>query len=220
MPTSYAAIGTTLAGLANIETAYGVVNHALDGVPPLTGLVRRRALSGRPRHDGAINEALRFDVATRAQLNAFMNAVFAGWETPGAQVYVSLLGEDGYYSPWQAYIEKPSFTVAPGGTRIGVEFPLWNLALQSVTKTGNATITTAERLVYGDTTSGSVTLTLPAAASVTAYTVYSFVKTVAANSLVLDGNASETIDGATTKTLTAQYARADIYSTGSAWLSL
>jgi hypothetical protein len=67
-----------------------------------------------------------------------------------------------------------------------------------------------------DTTSGSVTVTLPAAASSTDK-ILIFKKTVAANSLILDGNASETIDGATTKTSTGQYALMALACDGTNW---
>ncbi len=67
-----------------------------------------------------------------------------------------------------------------------------------------------------DTTGGSVTVVLPLAASSTGR-VLSFKKTIAANSLILDGNGSETIDGATTKTATAQFAAYSIICDGTAW---
>lgn len=67
-----------------------------------------------------------------------------------------------------------------------------------------------------DTTSGSITVNLPAAASSSGLT-FSFVKTIAANSLIIDGNSSETVGGAATKTASAQYAAITIWCDGSAW---
>lgn len=221
MPRTYFAIGASLSALVNIERTYNLTGHVLPSAfIPLTGLVRRRALSGRPRHDGAINGVLPIDLAERADLNTFMNGIFSGWTTPSVQMYMTLIDENGHYSPFLGYIEKPTYQIAPGGMLTGIEFALADLALQSVSKTSNYTVTASDRFIYGDSTSGSVTLTLPAAASVGAYTVFSFVKSVAANSLILDGDGSETIDGATTKTLTAVYSRADIISNGSAWVSI
>ena len=68
-----------------------------------------------------------------------------------------------------------------------------------------------------DTTSGVLTLNLPAAASYTGR-VYQVKKTSAdANTVVIDGNASETIDGGLTATLTTQYESITIVSDGSNW---
>lgn len=67
-----------------------------------------------------------------------------------------------------------------------------------------------------DTTAGSVTVTLPAAATCTGQH-YIFKKQVAANSLIIDGSAAETIDGALTKTATVQYNSIHIWSDGATW---
>lgn len=97
-----------------------------------------------------------------------------------------------------------------------------NLKLITNNKTASFTIdetagASTNGCVYTcDSTSGSVTVTLPLA-SASAGRVISVKKTVAANSLVIDGNGSETIDGATTKTATAQYASYTIICDGSAW---
>jgi hypothetical protein len=67
-----------------------------------------------------------------------------------------------------------------------------------------------------DTTSGSVTVTLPAAASSTDK-VLVFKKTVAANSLIIDGNASELVENATTQTATGQFATLALACDGTGW---
>tara|TARA_R110000744_G_scaffold327570_1_gene433251 strand:- start:468 stop:1145 length:678 start_codon:yes stop_codon:yes gene_type:complete len=66
------------------------------------------------------------------------------------------------------------------------------------------------------TGSGNVTIGLPAAATC-ANMVLSFKKIAAANSMILDANASETIDGATTKTLGDQWSWVTIISNGTSW---
>lgn len=73
-----------------------------------------------------------------------------------------------------------------------------------------------------NTTGGSVTLTLPAVADALEGRVLWFYKPVAANSMVIDGNGSETIEGAANVTRTAQYALVGIRcvrtsSTTKAW---
>jgi predicted RecA/RadA family phage recombinase len=75
--------------------------------------------------------------------------------------------------------------------------------------------------VLVDATAGAVVITLPTAASALAGgigRVYNVKKTdVSANTVTVDGNASETIDGATTQVLTAQYQSMTIQSNGTTW---
>lgn len=77
--------------------------------------------------------------------------------------------------------------------------------------------TASNRITLIDTTSGNVTVALPPAAGANTGRRMTFKKTVAANSAILDPNASETIDGATTKTATAQYAAMTVVSDGTTW---
>lgn len=66
------------------------------------------------------------------------------------------------------------------------------------------------------TGTGTYTLNLPAASTMSGSTV-KFKKTGASGTITLDGNASETIDGATTYAITAQYRSVEIYSDGTNW---
>ena len=59
------------------------------------------------------------------------------------------------------------------------------------------TLTANEDVVFCDTTSGNITINLPAVSSARKH-ILTFVKTSASNTLTLDGNASENINGATT----------------------
>jgi hypothetical protein len=83
-------------------------------------------------------------------------------------------------------------------------------------KTSNYTLTDSDDVILGDTTSGNVTLTLPAAASRTGRR-YTVIKTVAANSLIIDGNGAETISGAATQTLTQRFHALNLVCDGSGW---
>jgi parallel beta-helix repeat protein len=90
-------------------------------------------------------------------------------------------------------------------------------ALAVVTKTGAYTLATSDRIVLADATSAAFTLTLPAAAN-NAGLSYTIKKTdSSANSVTVDGNASETIDGGTTATLTRQYESITILCDGANW---
>jgi len=220
-PYTYFAIGDTLAAMVNLEITYGIMPSVLeDRYVPLTGLVRRRALSGLARHDGAINGVLYCSGIKRADLNTFMDVWFGGWNVAGVQKYLTVITEDAHYTPILAYIEKPVFRQTDPTWCQDVTFALSNIIPQSLTKTGNYTVTASDRLIYADTSSGSITLSLPAAGSVPARTVFSAVKNASGNSLILDPNGSELIDGASTKTITAQYSRVDIISTDAAWVSI
>lgn len=222
MARSYYAIGSTLAGMVNLHTYFTYPPKSVrNNQPvPLAGGVRRRALSGKLRASGWINSVLWFDYVPQSEYEAFIYAVFGGFTTASVQRYFTLFDESGHYSSFYGYIERPSVAWETDKALTTVAFPLSKLILQSVTKTANYTVTTADHLVYADTTGGNITLTLPALAGVTQNVVYSFQKTAAANTLTLDADGSETIDGAATLALTAQHARVDLVSNGSQWLTI
>ena len=70
-----------------------------------------------------------------------------------------------------------------------------------------------------DTTSGSITATLPAASGLKGRKL-TFKKIVSGNNLVLDANSSETIDNATTKTSATEFASYRIICDGSEWWNI
>lgn len=87
-----------------------------------------------------------------------------------------------------------------------------------VAKTANYTATDNDEFISCDATGGAITITLPACASTRVGKRITVKKIDNIANVVLDGNASETLDGATTKTLSAQWAVMTIVNTGSAWL--
>jgi hypothetical protein len=90
----------------------------------------------------------------------------------------------------------------------------------SASKTTTYTATGTDRVIPCSASGGAWTLTLPAAAS-HAGRMYTFIKTDSTfNAVTLDGNASETIDGATTKKLCTQYDTRTIVSDGSNWFTV
>ena len=72
-------------------------------------------------------------------------------------------------------------------------------------------------LADDDTAGAAVTLTLPPVIDNTDKLVY-VKKLGTTGNVVVDGNSSETIDGATTHTLTAQYESVTLFCSGSEWL--
>lgn len=91
---------------------------------------------------------------------------------------------------------------------------------QSSSITTVSTTTTLDAthfVVLADATSGTITINLPAVSTLTGrrYTVKKI--DGSANTVVLDGNGSETIDGATTQTLSGIYESLTIQNNGTAW---
>ena len=74
-------------------------------------------------------------------------------------------------------------------------------------------------IYYCNTSGGSITVTLPNATTGAAATgrVITFVKLHASNNLILDGLDAQTINGATTQTMTAIYDYRSIVSNGTEW---
>jgi hypothetical protein len=71
--------------------------------------------------------------------------------------------------------------------------------------------------ILADSTSGAITINLPTAA-ILAGRIFVFKRVNAgANNVVIDPAASETIDGAATYTLSAQWASVTIISNGTNW---
>jgi hypothetical protein len=68
------------------------------------------------------------------------------------------------------------------------------------------------------TGTGTYTVTLPAAASSTGR-IFKFLKTGASGTVTIDGNASETINGAANITITIQYQLVELICDGSAWFA-
>jgi hypothetical protein len=87
----------------------------------------------------------------------------------------------------------------------------------SVTST-SVTLTDSDWMVMvdDDTAGGTVTVTLPAVAD-SKGNIYHIKKLGTTASVIIDGNGSETIDGATTQTITTQYVSIQVYCDGSEW---
>jgi hypothetical protein len=95
-----------------------------------------------------------------------------------------------------------------------------SVAMATTTKTATYTASVSDYTILCNNTSGAITINLPAASGCTgrAYVIKKI--SGVSNNVVIDGNASETIDGATTRTLTLQYESVLIQSDGSNWFVL
>jgi hypothetical protein len=86
------------------------------------------------------------------------------------------------------------------------------------TKTGNYTITASDTFLLADATSASFTLTLPAAGSHSGLVLrIKKIDSSLTNTVTIDGNGSETIEGSTTKIMYTQNEVYIIVSDGTNW---
>ena len=95
--------------------------------------------------------------------------------------------------------------------------PVITYHTQTITTTTD-TLVTSDRFVHvdDDTAGSEVTITLPAVSGNAGLTYY-IKKTGSTANVVVDGSGVETIDGATTATLTAQYESLHIVCDGTEW---
>jgi hypothetical protein len=84
------------------------------------------------------------------------------------------------------------------------------------TVTASATAVAGRRYSV-DSTSGSVTMTLPTLAATADGSMFVFYKTVAGNSMIIDGAGAETIEGSANVTVTARYTTVTIRKAGAIW---
>lgn len=96
--------------------------------------------------------------------------------------------------------------------------PTWRQPIfATATKTGNYTLTSSDTVILADSTSGSVTITLPTASTVSGYRFYVKRTDGSANSVSVARSGSDTIDGATSVSLGAQYTTMTFVSDGTNW---
>jgi hypothetical protein len=89
-----------------------------------------------------------------------------------------------------------------------------NRAIQ--TKTSAYTLTANDSVILADASGGAFTLTLPTAVGISG-TVYTIKRISASNNVTIDGAGAETIDGAATYVLTAQWQAVELISNGTSW---
>ena len=90
---------------------------------------------------------------------------------------------------------------------------------EAVTGTASLVIDDNGKIFLCDAASGSFSINLPAASTADGVE-YTFKKTTASNTVTLDANSSETIDGATTLAMTTQWTSVTLHCDGSAWYSV
>ena len=115
------------------------------------------------------------------------------------------------------------FFLNSGTNRIGINTSLpictfdlnGGFAANLVAKTANYTATTSDHTIICGAGNETFTVTLMAASGVTGFILN--IKNIGTGTITVDANGSETIDGATTNSLSAQYDSITIQSDGTEW---
>ena len=133
-----------------------------------------------------------------------------------AETLINEAASLGCRSPWEVELAKLALE-----NRIAtylVDGSVMSAQYRTVTTTGN--VVSGDYLIVANAAGGAITMTLPPAALVPGR-IYVFKRiNSGANAVIVDGYASETIDGAATHTLTPQWNALTIMSNGVAWFIL
>ena len=92
-----------------------------------------------------------------------------------------------------------------------------NVITDTVPKTGAYTATTGDDVILCDSSGGIFTITLYTAVGNDGRTITIKKIDSSANAVTVDGDGTETIDGALTKTLNYQYSAMKLISNGTSW---
>lgn len=105
--------------------------------------------------------------------------------------------------------------------RLAVEIAAVQNYTLNVLGGATTTVSSGQELAAGtylvDATSGDITVTLPAASEADGVLIRIKKKDSSANAVIIDADASETIDGETTQVLNIQYASLSIVCDGTEW---
>jgi hypothetical protein len=133
-----------------------------------------------------------------------------------AETLINEAASLGCRSPWEVELAKLALEnriatyLQGGGATRG--------AYRSVTASGN--VVSGDYLIIADATAGAITMTLPTAALVPGR-IYAFKRINAgAHAVIIDGYASQTIDGNLTHTMTPQWNSLVIMTNGVEWFIL
>lgn len=131
------------------------------------------------------------------------------------------------YDPTQAVwlaLSAGTLTAAAtlGGINVWTAMNTWSAAVNYayLARTTNITLDATKYMVNMDASGGAKTVTLPTAIGITGRHYIIRKKDSSANAVTVDGDGSETINGATTYALTAQYQSVSLMSDGAGWMVL
>jgi len=135
-------------------------------------------------------------------------------DTTGNQVIVGTSSGGGNLQLGDNTISKAVGAFFNLGSGLRVSGPL---QMPASSKTAAYTIGASDSLILADGTSAAFTVTLPNAGSLTGEVVTIKRTNSVANNITVGTTSSQTIDGATTKTLGAQWSSITVQSSGTSW---
>lgn len=160
--------------------------------------------------DGSGAPKGRLRLYSRADQTNWVDFTLTGWTTAVGYRKLSVTYND-HNGTLSADIGDTVLDFAPAGTRA--------FSLTTITSAASPyTATTAQDVILANTVGGNITVNLPAAA--TATIPITIKKIDAANTLTLDPNGAETIDGSTTVAITVQYQSVTLVSDGTNWYGI
>lgn len=115
----------------------------------------------------------------------------------------------------ETFAEKVELALAVAGVALDNSAVL--PAFETRTITSSEALTSADHLVLVDATAGAVVVDLPPAASKEGYQIVVKKIDASGNTVTVDGDGAETIDGSTTQVLSSQYDSVVISSDGVSW---
>jgi hypothetical protein len=175
--------------------------------------------SGRYISGGTNNttssQSIYFGEDTRASANGNTNEMVFGHTAIGQGSNTVTLGNSSITKTFLRGNTMVNTTTDNGVDELQVNGSISGIGFKQayVTKTGAYTATNDDYVI--DCTSGTFTVTLPASSGRTGRIL--IIKNSGAGTITVDGNASETIDGATTYSIAVQYGTVQIMSDGTNW---
>ena len=171
-------------------------------------------LSGGANNQTA-NQSLYIGEDTRASAAGNTNEMVFGHNTIGQGSNTVILGNSSITKTFLRGSVMVNTTTDNGVDKLQVSGSIQGTGFDQayLARTTAYTATDTDYLI--DCTSGTFTVTLPASSGRTGRIL--IIKNSGAGTITVDGNASETIDGATTYSLSAQWATVQIMCDGSNW---
>jgi len=206
-------VTSTVISSANMNanfTAVAAVVNAIDNtnISASAAIARSKLASGTANHV-VINDG-----------TGVMSSEASLATTRGGTALTSYTTGDIVYASASNTLSKLPIGSTSQFLKVVAGIPAWAslTSLAVVSKTTTYTATSADDIILVDGTSAAWTLSLPAAASNTGKVFYiKRTDSTIANAVTIDPNASETIDGATTRPLYTQNEELTIVSDGTNW---
>lgn len=197
----------TIGAISMYENTTGYSNIAF-------GYDAGRRISGGGANQTS-NTSIYIGEDTRSSANGNTNEVVIGHNAIGQGSNTVILGNSSITKTFLRGVTMVNTTTDNGVDELQVNGSISGIGMKQayVTKTGAYTATNDDYII--DCTSGTFTVTLPASSGRTGRIL--IIKNSGTGTITVDGNASETIDGATTYSLATQYATIQIVSDGTNW---